>query len=436
MPRQTRLACQCRPHHFDHSHHASPGRDREPRACRHRNPSPGTSALVARLDDFADPTVRGNACGRSALSDTQDPSHSPSSLLLTAFTLNISVLHLGRPAYAWRALKMWRRSWLSREVLLFGLFFAALVSTHCRMPGLTAAYNLPFVSIAFAASAIPCALLLESRASSPARTSILFLRDRPGTCRTRQSISPQRRVSRLCRGSAFCSTSLTRYANLPVLSSVGLPHTRDSLPCVAADLLLQRCGCSITSFALCAFTTLTSMSAGHQRRFSTRITSAEPSSSHSLSSALQSFSRSRASRSLALPVALAGVITARYLFFVSVVPLNMASPLSGRCTHEPFASNSPQAACRHRHAQEKYAYAEDPVYGHISESRVAEHWVKTTCGYCSVGCGMLVGIRDNKAVAVRGNPDHPVNRGKLCPKGLTRTPHSRRPGPRKTAAAA
>jgi len=47
-------------------------------------------------------------------------------LILTALTLNISIFHLGRPAYAWRALKMWRRSWLSREVLLFGLFFAAL----------------------------------------------------------------------------------------------------------------------------------------------------------------------------------------------------------------------------------------------------------------------------------------------------------------------
>ena len=32
---------------------------------------------------------------------------------------------------------------------------------------------------------------------------------------------------------------------------------------------------------------------------------------------------------------------------------------------------------------------------------------------------MLVGIKDGKAVSVRGNPDHPVNLGKLCPKGLT-----------------
>ena len=68
---------------------------------------------------------------------------------------------------------------------------------------------------------------------------------------------------------------------------------------------------------------------------------------------------------------------------------------------------------------EKYAYAKDPRFGHVTESRVAEKWVKTTCGYCSVGCGMLLGIKDGKAVAVRGNPDHPVNRGKLCPKGLS-----------------
>src|SRR5207247_7312068 len=33
--------------------------------------------------------------------------------------LGASTLHLGRPIYAYRALKMWRRSWLSREVLLF-----------------------------------------------------------------------------------------------------------------------------------------------------------------------------------------------------------------------------------------------------------------------------------------------------------------------------
>jgi anaerobic selenocysteine-containing dehydrogenase len=68
---------------------------------------------------------------------------------------------------------------------------------------------------------------------------------------------------------------------------------------------------------------------------------------------------------------------------------------------------------------EKFVYAKDPQFGHITESRVADTWIKTTCGYCSVGCGMLLGVKEGKAVAVRGNPDHPVNRGKLCPKGLS-----------------
>ena len=70
-------------------------------------------------------------------------------------------------------------------------------------------------------------------------------------------------------------------------------------------------------------------------------------------------------------------------------------------------------------ARRKYAYGRDARFGYVSESRVADTWTKTTCGYCSVGCGMLIGTKDGKAVAARGDPDHPVNRGKLCPKGLS-----------------
>ena len=69
--------------------------------------------------------------------------------------------------------------------------------------------------------------------------------------------------------------------------------------------------------------------------------------------------------------------------------------------------------------QSEYTYEKDPRFGHVTSTHVADKWLKTTCGYCSVGCGMLVGIRDGKAVSVRGNPEHPVNLGKLCPKGLS-----------------
>ncbi|TKB74744.1 MAG: nitrate reductase, partial [Nitrospira sp.] len=55
-----------------------------------------------------------------------------------------------------------------------------------------------------------------------------------------------------------------------------------------------------------------------------------------------------------------------------------------------------------------------------------EEWVPTTCGYCSTGCGIEVGVRKElgphgpgrKAVTVRAMTDHPVNRGKLCLKGI------------------
>jgi len=43
--------------------------------------------------------------------------------------------------------------------------------------------------------------------------------------------------------------------------------------------------------------------------------------------------------------------------------------------------------------------------------------VVTTCPYCGVGCSMILGVRDNKIVSVRGNRDGASNRGKLCVKG-------------------
>ena len=68
---------------------------------------------------------------------------------------------------------------------------------------------------------------------------------------------------------------------------------------------------------------------------------------------------------------------------------------------------------------DRYAYADDAAAGYVSASKVADKWVATTCGYCSVGCGMLIGVKDGRAVSVRGDANHPVNQGFLCPKGLS-----------------
>ena len=69
--------------------------------------------------------------------------------------------------------------------------------------------------------------------------------------------------------------------------------------------------------------------------------------------------------------------------------------------------------------RDKYSYATDEMMGFTSAQKIPDKWISTTCGYCSVGCGMLVGVKDGKAISVRGNPNHPVNRGMLCPKGLS-----------------
>jgi assimilatory nitrate reductase catalytic subunit len=68
---------------------------------------------------------------------------------------------------------------------------------------------------------------------------------------------------------------------------------------------------------------------------------------------------------------------------------------------------------------DRYAYGVDAVAGYMSAQKVPDKWVATTCGYCSVGCGMFIGVKGGRAVSVRGNPAHPVNRGMLCPKGLS-----------------
>ena len=68
---------------------------------------------------------------------------------------------------------------------------------------------------------------------------------------------------------------------------------------------------------------------------------------------------------------------------------------------------------------QEYAYATDPITGYTNAGKIPDKWVKTTCGYCSVGCGMHIGVKDGKAVSVRGDENHQANFGKLCPKGLS-----------------
>ena len=42
---------------------------------------------------------------------------------------------------------------------------------------------------------------------------------------------------------------------------------------------------------------------------------------------------------------------------------------------------------------------------------------KSVCPYCAVGCSQNVYVKDGKVIDIEGNPDSPINRGTLCPKG-------------------
>ncbi len=44
-------------------------------------------------------------------------------------------------------------------------------------------------------------------------------------------------------------------------------------------------------------------------------------------------------------------------------------------------------------------------------------WKKSPCRFCGTGCGLLIGIQNGKAVAVKGDPSSPVNKGLCCVKG-------------------
>jgi formate dehydrogenase major subunit len=42
---------------------------------------------------------------------------------------------------------------------------------------------------------------------------------------------------------------------------------------------------------------------------------------------------------------------------------------------------------------------------------------RSVCPYCAVGCGQLVYHKNGKLISIEGDPDSPVSRGRLCPKG-------------------
>jgi formate dehydrogenase major subunit len=59
-----------------------------------------------------------------------------------------------------------------------------------------------------------------------------------------------------------------------------------------------------------------------------------------------------------------------------------------------------------------------PIAAHAATLKIAgAKEVPSVCPYCAVGCGTLISVKDGQIVNIEGNPDSPINRGTLCPKG-------------------
>ena len=74
-----------------------------------------------------------------------------------------------------------------------------------------------------------------------------------------------------------------------------------------------------------------------------------------------------------------------------------------------------------------FGFSLAPVYAQTQGLKIARTTeTRSTCPYCSVSCGVIIHTLGDKAknaipqvVHVEGDPDHPINRGTLCPKGAS-----------------
>jgi formate dehydrogenase major subunit len=53
----------------------------------------------------------------------------------------------------------------------------------------------------------------------------------------------------------------------------------------------------------------------------------------------------------------------------------------------------------------------------VARTHGADRMVQSICPYCAVGCGQTVYVKDEKVIQIEGDPDSPISRGRLCPKG-------------------
>ncbi len=222
------------------------------------------------------------------------------SLVVGGLALGASTMHLGRPIHAYRALKMWTRSWLSREVLMFSLFsgvsglYAGLLLL--KLPGSAALGALTSLLGAAGVTASACIYLVRAR---PAWNSKHTLAE----------------------------FYLTGALLGPLLAAgVGVGERRWLFAAAVAAAAAQLLNQAVKFFWLTASDTFEAQASG--RLLSTTLASYFLGRGALLvmgGIALPLFLPTELGACVSLALALGGEILSRYLFFVSVVPKNMAA---------------------------------------------------------------------------------------------------------------
>lgn len=228
------------------------------------------------------------------------------SLAVGMLALGASTMHLGRPIHAYRALKMWKRSWLSREVLMFGCFSgaAALYAGSLRI-GFRLGSELGGLTILLGAAGITasaCIYLVGARPAWNTKHTVaeFFL--------TGMLLGPLFAASIGVGASRLLTWIALGAASLQLLNQAG-----KFLRLTASDSFELQASAKLLSTVLAS-------------RFLARAALLLAGGI-----ALPLLASNRRGLIAALVSALAGEILGRYLFYVSVVPKNIAAPyLSGQ----------------------------------------------------------------------------------------------------------
>lgn len=219
-------------------------------------------------------------------------------LLVATLALSSSTLHLGRPIHAVRALRMWRRSWLSREVLLFTLFAnSATAYSAALWLGLPGTILLGGLTVLFGVAGVGASARLYLVPGRPAWNSPLTIMEFFLTAALLGSAG-----ATILTGASDVTQSATIFAGLATVFVGGLKIV----------WLMRSEVHELRAASRLLFTVL---SARLLLRYILLCTSLF----------LLPFAKSHWT---SVPIALAmiaGEVVGRYLFFVSVVPTNMAT---------------------------------------------------------------------------------------------------------------